>query len=377
MATLCPIPQPPTFPFLGNITLVDLEVPLRSFFHLAEQYGEVYHLVLGGSEIVLHANFISIARQVSNDALYRKSFSRSLREGRLLAEIAHRILMPAFSEVRSMFPEMRDICSQMLLKWERFGTQLTFDPSDDYTRLTFDALALCSMSYRFNSFYERDMPDFTRRMSDFLTMSSRSGYRPAFAKLIPMYYKKEDQKNFKDAQHMTEVARKTIKQRREQPTEKPDLLNLMLEGKDPKTGAQLTEENIIFNLLTFLIAGHETTSGLLTFTTYYLLKNSACLQKSREELDEKLGPAEPTVDDLGKLLYLTAVLHELLRLWPTVPARSIVPKQDVELVGGDGDPSNPNKQTICDQEGPDYLPAHRYCASRPTCLGRRRRSLSS
>ncbi|OCB91808.1 cytochrome P450 oxidoreductase OrdA-like protein [Sanghuangporus baumii] len=357
MATLSSIPHPPTIPFLGNATLIDLEVPTRSFSLLAKQYGEIYQLVAGGGDIVVHLNSVNLVRQVSDDVHFKKSLNRGLNEVRNLAGdglftahagepnwgIAHRILMPAFgaASIRNMFQEMRDICSQLILKWERFGSSHIFDPSEDYTRLTFDTIALCSMSYRFNSFYERDMPDFTQRMSDFLSTSSRRAFRPSVTKMIPLLYKKEDEKYFEDAKHMTEVAREIIRQRLDEPADKPDLLDLMLNGTDPKTGAKLSEENIIYNLLTFLIAGHETTSGLLTFATYHLLKNPTCLQKLREELDEVLGTEEPTLEDLGKMPYLTAVLRETLRLTPSAPARGVAPKEDTELVGGDGNPLNP------------------------------------
>ena len=79
---------------------------------------------------------------------------------------ADRILMPAFNaaSTRKMFTGMKDICDQMVLKWQRcveiisgpwkalsyprFGPDHEIDPADDFTRLTLDAIALCSMSYR-------------------------------------------------------------------------------------------------------------------------------------------------------------------------------------------------------------------------------------
>lgn len=81
-----------------------------------------------------------------------------------------RLLMPAFStaKVRDMFGDMTDIASQMLTKWEksatlggtgcmrsmtlivtcRFGPRHVIDPSEDFTRLAFDTITLCAMSYR-------------------------------------------------------------------------------------------------------------------------------------------------------------------------------------------------------------------------------------
>jgi cytochrome P450 / NADPH-cytochrome P450 reductase len=60
-------------------------------------------------------------------------------------------------------------------------------------------------------------------------------------------------------------------------------------------------------LLTFLIAGHETSSGTLTFATYYLLKNPETLQKAREEVDEVLGDQPAQVQDLSKLQYINGL----------------------------------------------------------------------
>ncbi|CAF5140610.1 unnamed protein product, partial [Rotaria socialis] len=70
-------------------------------------------------------------------------------------------------------------------------------------------------------------------------------------------------------------------------------------------------------MVTFLIAGHETTSGLLSFTFYYLLKNPHALQKAQAEADQI---DEITIDTLPKLKYIDAVLKETLRLQPTAPA---------------------------------------------------------
>jgi cytochrome P450/NADPH-cytochrome P450 reductase len=65
-----------------------------------------------------------------------------------------------------------------------------------------------------------------------------------------------------------------VAQRRANPNpDAHDLLNNMILDKDPKTGEHLSDDNIRFQMVTFLIAGHETTSGMLSFATYYMLKN--------------------------------------------------------------------------------------------------------
>lgn len=62
-----------------------------------------------------------------------------------------------------------------------------------------------------------------------------------------------------------------IKKRKENTVQTSDLLGIMLTDKDPVTGQGLSDESIAANLVTFLIAGHETTSGLLSFTVRHIL----------------------------------------------------------------------------------------------------------
>src|SRR5262249_57132599 len=87
-----------------------------------------------------------------------------------------------------------------------------------------------------------------------------------------------------------------------------DLLSLMLNGRDPETGEGLSDENIRYQMITFLIAGHETTSGLLSFALYLLLHNPGVLQKARALVDEVLGSEDPRIDDLARLRYIEQIL---------------------------------------------------------------------
>ena len=63
----------------------------------------------------------------------------------------------------------------------------------------------------------------------------------------------------------------------------------------------------------------ETTSGLMSFTLYYLLKNPEALKKAKEQVDEVLGNRFPTAQDIPKLVYIDQILKESLRLSPPAP----------------------------------------------------------
>jgi hypothetical protein len=95
-----------------------------------------------------------------------------------------------------------------------------------------------------------------------------------------------------------------------------DLLNFMLAGVDKQTGESLSDENIRYQIITFLIAGHETTSGLLSFTLYFLVNNPDILEKAYEEVDRVLGSdiaVTPTFQQVNQLTYVQQILNESLQ----------------------------------------------------------------
>ncbi|EJU05224.1 cytochrome P450 [Dacryopinax primogenitus] len=249
--------------------------------------------------------------------------------------IAHRILMPAFgpSKILSMFPAMLDINSQILFKWERFGPDVAFDPTEDLTRLAFDTVALYTMSYRFNSFYEKDLPPFIVSMARFLFESGLRQQRP---KAVQSFMRQTNQQYEEDIKLMTDVVDELIAHRKTHPLAgSKDLLSLMLEGKDPKTGQGLSDANIRYQLITFLIAGHETTAGTLSFSLYYLVSNPSTYATLQHEIDRVLGDQPLTLDHIPKLKYAAAVLREALRLNPPAPAIGLVSVNDRDVLGGE------------------------------------------
>lgn len=105
--------------------------------------------------------------------------------------------------------------------------------------------------------------------------------------------------------------------------------------KDPKTGNRLSHDTVIDNMITFLIAGHETTSGLLSFLFYYLLKNPESYRKAQEEVDRVIGSESIRDHHVNELPYITACLRETLRLQPTAPAFTVSPHSEQgEIIGG-------------------------------------------
>ena len=154
---------------------------------------------------------------------------------------------------------MLDIANQMVGKWARQGPEVAIDPTDDFTRLTLDSIALCAMDTRFNSFYREETHPFVNAMVFFLLEAGRKSFRPA---LMQNYIYRGAEKRYRESIDVIKsTALQAIRARREHPEEKNDLLNAMLLGKDPVTGQGMTEESIVHNALTFLIAGKPQFQG--------------------------------------------------------------------------------------------------------------------
>ncbi|KAM7532134.1 hypothetical protein LguiB_035544 [Lonicera macranthoides] len=102
----------------------------------------------------------------------------------------------------------------------------------------------------------------------------------------------------------------------------PSILHFLLASGDDVSSKQLRDD-----LMTMLIAGHETTAAVLTWTFYLLTKEPSVMAKLQNEVDSVLGNRYPTIEDMKKLRYTTRVINESLRLYPQPPVlirRSIV-----------------------------------------------------
>ncbi|PVI05918.1 NADPH-cytochrome P450 reductase-like protein [Periconia macrospinosa] len=340
-----PIPGPPGLPILGNLSDIDPESPNLSFQRLTDTYGPIWKFYITGDRVVISSQ--AFMNEISDESRFSKVVAAGLKEVRNGAHdglftaygpqeknwgIAHRVLLPALGPlaIRNMFNEMHDIASQLVMKWARQGSDASIHVTDDFTRLTLDTIALCAMDYRFNSYYSESMHPFVEAMSSFLKVSGDRARRDPVTQL---FYRTETAQYWENIELMRKTSQAVISKRKQNPTEKKDLLNAMLNGVDAKTGEKMTEESIIDNMITFLIAGHETTSGLLSFTFYYLLKNPDAYKRAQNEVDQVIGKGAITVEHLTKLPYINAVLRESLRLSPTAPAIAIQANEDTTLGG--------------------------------------------
>ncbi|CAF4266261.1 unnamed protein product, partial [Rotaria sordida] len=98
-----------------------------------------------------------------------------------------------------------------------------------------------------------------------------------------------------------------------------DILDILLSAVDTQ-GQTFDDQEIKDQALTFVLADHETTDNLMTWTMYILMTNEQVLKVCRDEVDRILpNNIEPTYEHLNELIVCEAVLQETLQLYPPVP----------------------------------------------------------
>jgi len=343
-------PGPPGLPVIGNVRAIDMAQPIESLMSLAREYGPIFKLTSpGGISAVVSG--VDLVSEICDDARFDKVISAGLSilaEGPVDAGLftahtddpmwarAHGILMAPFSmqAMRDYMPAMIDIADQLMYKWDRLNPGEEIDVPADMTRLTLDTIALCGFGYRFNSFY-RDTPHpFVQAMVRVLDETqSRQRQLPIQTRLKISAQRQFDE----DQAFMADLVDDLIRKRRAMgdAADKTDLLGRMITGVDKQSGLALPDDNVRAQCITFLVAGHETTSGLLSFAIYFLMEHPEYLDRARQEVDRVLGGSlEPTFDQVHELTYVRQVLDEALRLWPTAAGFRRHAKEDTVIGNG-------------------------------------------
>jgi cytochrome P450 / NADPH-cytochrome P450 reductase len=340
------IPQPKTYGPLGNLPQLDLEHPTQSIVKLAYEYGPIFKMKFpAGTGIFISS--AELAADVSDESRFDKLVNAPLQKVRAFSgdglftswtkeenwKKAHNILLPSFSQsaMKGYHSMMVDIAVQLIQKWARLNSDEMIDVPEDMTRLTLDTIGLCGFNYRFNSFYREQSHPFITSMGRALNEAMNQSNRLGIQDKLMIKSKRQFNENIDT---MVSLVDRIIEERKNGDDHaEDDLLSRMLNSEDPQTGEKLSDENIRYQIITFLIAGHETTSGLLSFALYFLMKYPEKLAKAYKEVDQVLNGSIPTYQQVRELKYIRMILNESLRLWPTAPLFSLYAKEDTLLAG--------------------------------------------
>ncbi|MCW2781320.1 MAG: cytochrome [Marmoricola sp.] len=351
-------PHPPgRRPLIGDVAGADRTRPLQSTMGRSRGLGPMFELKVFSTKFVFVTG-AEVAAELCDESRFRKGLPPALEALRDFAgdglftayndetnwQLAHDLLLPAFtkSAMQGYHPIMLEATRELFAYWEAKAVGpdtagITADISRDMTKLTMETISRAAFSHDFGSFTSPEVHPFVPAMIAALTTGQRKGT----LKTMPFAKRMVRRLNEKNAHHLEYVESmldELIAVRRASgDTGQGDLLGIMLNQAHPETGERLDDVNIRHQILTFLVAGHETTSGALSFALYYLSRDPDLLAKAQQETDQILGDdpdAEPTFEQVAKFRYLRRALDEGLRLWPTAPAFGRSPRETTTLSNG-------------------------------------------
>lgn len=344
------IPHAPRRPIIGNLHQISGEDIMQKLIDYADPMHPISELKILHFKM-LFITRLDLAKEVMDDEYFHKFLDEPVMQLRHLAgdglftswthesnwKKAHNILIPAFAHkaISNYATTMGEIINELITSWQKLPKGTWINLADAMTDLTFETIGLCGFDYKFNMLNKnKEQHPFIEAMLFSLNEVVWRARTPAF--LRPLRFK-SNRLFKKHVDYMNNVIDNIIEQRRKEGTadeHKTDLLQLMLSAKDPETGELLSNENIRYQILTFLIAGHETTSSTLAFAFYNLLKHPEYLAKAYEEVDRVLGrdlDQPVSSDTFMELEFIRKVLMETLRLYPPVPLINVASKKDTTI----------------------------------------------
>jgi cytochrome P450 len=311
-------PGPKPHFLIGNIPLAG-RAPLDTFRRWADQYGDIFyyrsawrHVYFLNRPDLIEYVLVRNPQNFLKDPYVRKS-RWLLGDGLFTAEgdawkRQRRLIQPAFSRDRiSTYSNcMTDSAEQALASWKG-GTVV--DIHQEMMSLTLRVVMRALFEIE-----TIETDKIARSLNTVLVNST--GWRlllPHFFQYLPLPGMRDVRRAVDE---MNAAVYEIIRQRRsgDQVTSR-DLLSILMQARD-EDGSWMTDEQLRDEVMTFLLAGHETTALALSYALYLLSQNAGAQEKLRHEVDRVLAGRSPSVSEIPSLTFLENVIKETMRLYP-------------------------------------------------------------
>jgi cytochrome P450 len=309
--------------------------PLPNLFKLTAEYGDVVHVGLGWFHLYFlnHPDYLYelLVRQASKLRKPR-SVSRPIAEflgsGLLVSEGDYwrehrRIVQPAFHHKRvEGYGQVMTICIQETLN--RWKSGEVYDIDHEMMCMTLPMVT--------RSLFHTDIGYAVDDVAEAVKIIQKISYRQGQSPLplwvpLPNHVRKQQA-----MERLDRIVLRMIDAGRKAGQDGDDLLSMLLNVVD-ENGEHLTNQQVRDEVMTVLLAGHESTANALTWMWYLVSQNPEVQDKLQRELDAVLDGKMPSVEDLKRLPYNHMIVKEALRLYPPAWALPREPVEDV-MIGG-------------------------------------------
>ena len=295
--------------------------PIAFFSNLAHTYGDISHIHMAGEHLYLF-NHPSLVRDVlvtnQRNFLKGRGLERAkklLGQGLLTSEGAmhlrqRRLMQPTFhrDRISTYASVMTEFADRVQRNWH---DGQTIDTSQEMNRLTLLIVG--------KTLFDADVESHAKNVGTALTAVLSSFWLqmlPFFDLMerlpLPAFRRSKQARAELDA-----IIYGMIHERRKNPTDRGDLLSMLLLAQDEEAGGErMTDEQVRDEAMTIFLAGHETTANALSWTWYLLSGAPEVEARLHEEVDRVLGGRLPTLADVPKLAVVEQVVTEAMRLYP-------------------------------------------------------------
>lgn len=306
------------------------------------EYGPIYRLAAGPRNFVVVSDPAIAKHVLRNYGKYSKGLVAEVSEflfgsGFAIAEgqlwtVRRRAVVPSLHKtylsviVDRVFCKCAERLVEKLKANALNGSSVNME--ENFSQLTLDVIGLAVFNYNFDSL-NADSPVIEAVYTALKEAEARStDLLPywkigALCKIIPRQIKAEKavtliretvEELIAKCKEIVETEGERINDEEYINDADPSILRFLLASREEVSSIQLRDD-----LLSMLVAGHETTGSVLTWTTYLLSKDSLSLSKAQEEVDRVLKGRPPTYEDIKNLKFLTRCINESLRLYPHPP----------------------------------------------------------
>ncbi|WP_106322674.1 cytochrome P450 [Actinoplanes italicus] len=303
------------------------------------RYGDACRLPVGHKTLYIF-NHPAYAKHVLADNAdnYRKGIGlvharRALGDGLLTSEgrlwrEQRKVIQPAFQS-RRIAQQADAVAAEGARLVDRLRGHVGSGPVrlvDELTSLTLGVLG--------RTLLDADLHAFPDIGGDFAAVQDQAMFELSTLSMVPMWIPLPHQVRFRRARRRLEgVVDRLVAERHSRSGDDEDVLSRLIRStsreSDPAVGrARLRDE-----LVTLLLAGHETTASTLSWTLHLLDKHPEVWRRVHDEAAGVLGDRVPVHGDLHGLTYTTSVIQEAMRLYPPV---WLLPRiaNDADVVGG-------------------------------------------
>ena len=317
------VPGPPGYPIVGALPKV-MKDPLPFLTQAAREYGDVVCLGGFGAQkfyLVTHPDDIERVWKTHHRNYVRGSNFQLLKplggDGLFLSEgeewrRQRRLLQPGFHVTRlmGMVETINASIAAMLQRWER---EIAQGEPFDLEREMMGLLIEVSVKTLFGTEVAGD----TETVHETITTAFSILHRRVLSAVpFPWWVPFPRHVRFLRAvAELDKVVYRLIDQRRRSGSEGNDMLSTLLSVRD-EAGEPMPDRQIRDEVVTFLVAGHESTGASLSWALYLLSRYPDVMRRVEAELAAVLGGRTPGFQDLPRLQYLSMVFKETLRLYP-------------------------------------------------------------